>query len=169
MLKNVKSMVVGLGALSGVALGTVPDANAVEAYLTVAPATQWIQPAGGCVVADYAGEVYLNNPSMCYATAQLGSYTTSYFSVPWAPNPGSTVSVNWYASQPANSTVRGRLYSRLPDLTLYASSGWVYGNGTQGTFVAAGGGLVILKVDMAATVSNVQPALTMISGQVYSS
>jgi hypothetical protein len=29
--------------------------------------------------------------------------------------------------------------------------------------------LVILKVDMAATVSNVQPALTMISGQVYSS
>lgn len=170
-MMKLKTLAVALGALSGVALGSAREADAVEHYLIATPATQLILETGttipDCFSLDYAGGAFLNVGSMCVPPS--GSVHTANFGLSWAPNPGSTVGVDWYAHMPTNTYLRARLRARNQDGSIYASSGWVSGAGLQGTWVSTSGGPLIVQAEMSSTALGAEPGLSYFAAQVYSS
>jgi hypothetical protein len=169
--------------LLGMGLLTMASASygSTEHYLTLVPATNLLPASGmtgfGCMTSDSLGGVKMAFNQGC-PSSQSGQWTTwryGYIGVAYAPNPGSSQTVTWTGTQPADTQLAGRLVSVYGDGTIASAAGWSYGGGTRsgwnadssGNILFLGDGVNLLEIGMRTHSTVVTPTVHSIAAQVF--
>lgn len=178
----------GVGVLAACALlltGSRGAEASTEHYPLVAPGPlllNTIGPSGtaGCIDKNIMGGLQLGQPvgmSICPFSVGGASGWSPWrgadINIPYAANPGSSVSALWVSTVPANSELRARVAMLDNNGAVVSVGSFVSGGGTKSGWVdVIGGGIVILNVQMRGFRSGTSgsvpaPILHSVAGQHY--
>jgi hypothetical protein len=175
----VKSATRVVGLIAAI-VGAAATAQATTHDLQYTPWSHLIHPgsdaqAASGSVSEYTcvGEGGLGSLKMVFnqgCGAVAGTWTPwrrAYIDLPYAPNPGTTETIQWSGQQPTNTSIAARPVSFNADGTLYLTSSFVYGAGWQSQYVGNAFGPVVLDVAMRTKAGAITPQLDVVTSEVY--